>query len=69
VADNKIIGEILIPIEPPGPARPAPKELVVEPESDADVEIAEGRATLSAPAAETGTYVVHVRPRPDEDDA
>jgi hypothetical protein len=68
VSDYKVIGEVLVPIEPPGPARPAPKELVVEPESESEVEIADGQATLSAPDSGSGAFVVHVRHN-DRDDA
>jgi len=67
VGHNKVIGEVLVPIEPPAPLRPTPKALV-EPEWDAEVEVADGKATLSAPDSDTGAYVVHLHPS-DSDDA
>lgn len=59
--NHKVIGEILVPIEPAGPVRPAPNALVVEPESDAEVEVGDGQGTLSAPDSESSGYVVRVR--------
>jgi hypothetical protein len=62
MSDYKVVGEVLVPIEPPAPVRPATNALVVEPESDSEVEIADGQATLFAPDADTGAYVVRLRP-------
>jgi hypothetical protein len=62
VSDYKVVGEVLVPIDPPAPVRPAANALVVEPEPDSEVELADGHATLSAPDSDTGAYVVHLRP-------
>ena len=55
------MGEVLVPIEPAAPPRPAPKALVVEPEPDSEVELADGQATLLAPDSDNGAYVVRLR--------
>jgi hypothetical protein len=67
VRNNKVIGEIVVPIDPPAQVRPTPNALVVEPESDEEVEVGHGHATLSAPDPASGEFVVRIHPDSRDD--